>query len=160
MEKTYMTIKMLTVLFVLMAAQAAAQLNGNYTINSGLSTGSGNYQTFTDFANDINTNGVSGPVSVTVVTGSGPYNEQVSFNTISGASSVNQITIHGNGNTLTFGATSSSAPWTLGLNGTDYMTVNNLDILGTGTSYAMVAHLWGGADHNTFNGCRFTCNAN
>jgi len=50
---------------------AVAQLNGNYTINSALTTSGTNYQSFSAFATDINTNGVSGPVVVDVVVNSG-----------------------------------------------------------------------------------------
>jgi hypothetical protein len=47
--------------FVLLTCSAIAQLNGSYTINSATATGGTNYQSFTDFATNINANGVSGP---------------------------------------------------------------------------------------------------
>ena len=46
------------------------------------------------------------------------------------------------------------------LNGADYITVNNLNITGTGATYALSCHLWNNADYNNFNNCTFTCPAN
>ena len=132
---------------------------GNYTINSALPTGGSNFQTFNDFKNALNC-GIAGAIVVNVVAGSGPYNEQVEFGEITGVSSVNTITINGNGNVLTYGATVSTAPGTLVLNGTDYMTVNNLTVEGTGATYALVCHLWNDADNNTFSNCTFNAPAN
>ncbi|HQO87627.1 MAG TPA: hypothetical protein PKX84_08245, partial [Bacteroidia bacterium] len=132
---------------------------GNYTINSALPTSGSNFQTFNDFKNALNC-GIAGAIVVNVVAGSGPYNEQVEFGEITGVSSVNTITINGNGNVLTYGATVSTAPGTLVLNGTDYMTVNNLTVEGTGTTYALVCHLWNNADNNTFSNCTFNAPVN
>ncbi|MBL0340938.1 MAG: hypothetical protein IPP71_08425 [Bacteroidetes bacterium] len=138
----------------------AVPLNGTYTINSGTITGGTNFQTFTALKDILNCVGVSGPVTVNVVAASGPYTEQVQFNAIPGASATNTITINGNSNTLTFGATLSTAPGTLVLNGTDYMTVNNLTVAGTGGTYAFACHLYNQADNNTFSGCTFNVPAN
>jgi len=85
---------------LLFATSTMAQLNGTYTINSAVATGGTNYSSFGDFATDINTNGVSGPVVVNVVSNSGPYNEWVEFKDIAGSSSTNNITLNGNGNTV------------------------------------------------------------
>jgi hypothetical protein len=159
MTRTIYLIRCIAAGLILSSLQLGAQaLSGVYTINSGLSTSGTNFQTFTDFATALNTNGVSGAVTVNVVAASGPYNEQVTLNTVSGVSSANRVTINGNGNVLSWGA-SSSSPWTLGLNGTDYITVNNLNVEGTGSSYALVCKLSGGADNNSFNNCTFKCNA-
>lgn len=133
---------------------SAAQMSGVYTINSAVATGGTNFQTFQALAATINTAGVSGPVTINVVANSGPYVEQVEFQAIAGTSASNTITINGNGNTLTFGATLSGAPHTMALSGTDYMTVSNLTITGTGGTYAMSVHLWNQANNNTFIGCR------
>lgn len=133
---------------------AGAQLSGVYTINSAVATGGTNFQSFQALAATINTAGISGPVTINVAANSGPYVEQVQFTAIAGTSASNTITINGNGNTLTFAATSSGAPHTLVLNGTDYMTVSNLTVTGTGGTYAMSVHLWNQADNNTFIGCR------
>ncbi|MCC6385295.1 MAG: hypothetical protein IT241_09090, partial [Bacteroidia bacterium] len=132
---------------------------GNYTINSGLPTGGSNFQSFNDFIAAMNC-GIAGAIVVNVAAGSGPYNEQVEFGEIIGASSVNTITINGNGNVLTYASSSSGNPSTLELNGTDYMTINNLTVNATGAQYAFACHLWNQADNNTFNNCTFNAPAN
>lgn len=125
-----------------------------YTINSGAPASATNYTSFSTFASSINAVGVSGPVTVDVVAGSGPYNEQVEFTAIAGTSATNTIAINGNSNTITFAASLLAAPWTVNLNGTDFMTINSLTITGTGGTYAMSLHLWNNANNNTFNNCR------
>src|SRR5690606_38792559 len=85
---------------------------GTYTINSAIVTGAGNFQTFSDAMAAIGC-GISGPVVLNVVAGSGPYNEQVTIPSTVGATATNTVTINGNGNTVTFNATSSALPYTL-----------------------------------------------
>ncbi len=138
----------------------SGQLSGVYTINSGQLTGGTNYQTFNAFATAINAQGTSGPVTVNVVTGTGPYVEQVEFNQITGATAANRITINGNNNILRFGATVSANPHTLRLNGTDFMSINNLNVEGTGATYALVCILTNSADYNKFDNCTFTAPQN
>jgi hypothetical protein len=157
MNQKYKLMKACIVLLSMMSMHMSGALSGAYTINSGLSTSGTNFQSFTDFATAINSQGVSGSVTVSVI--GGPFNEQVTFTSWTGVSATNKVIINGNGCTLTWNA-SSSQPWTMGLNGTDYLTVNNLLIYGTNTTYAMVAHVWGGSDYDTFNNCQFICNAN
>ncbi len=159
MKKNYFALKAFIVLLSLFALPAAAALSGVYTINSGQVTGSTNYQTFTAFANDLNTLGVSGAVTVNVVAGTGPYNEQIVFNAAAGMSSTNKVTIDGNNNLITFNA-SSGAPWTISLNSADWMVIKNLRVEGTNATYAFPLILSGGADNNMFTNCTFSCNAN
>src|SRR4051812_41743642 len=102
----------------------SAQLSGTVTINSANPTGGTNYQSFGALTASL-ASGITGPLVVNVITGSGPYNQRVTFNQVPGASPVNTITINGNGCLLTCSnSTNSSQPWTLGLNGTDYLHVN------------------------------------
>lgn len=77
-----------------------AQATTYYTVNSALPTGGTNYQNFTDLTNDLNTNGVSSPVVIDVVPGSGPYVDTLHFKYISGASPTNTIRINGDGETV------------------------------------------------------------
>jgi hypothetical protein len=145
---------------MLLAGQGAwAALSGVYTINSGLSTSGTNFQTFADFKTAITTQGVSGPVTVNVVSASGPYYEQVAFTPITGASSINTITINGNGNILSFNSSNASQRYTLMLNGADFMYFHNLKTEGTGT-YQWTLILTGNADDNMFSNCTFSCQAN
>lgn len=135
-------------------------LSGTFTINSAVPTGGTNFQSFTDFAVAINSGGPSGAVTVNVVPGSGPYNEQVFFGEFPNSSISNTVTINGNGETLQFLSTNTNERATLKFNGTDYVIVNDLVIkaLGELTSpaeYGWAVWLANGADFNTFSGCTF-----
>lgn len=118
-------------------------------------TGGANFNSFAEFANTITCAGVSGAVTVDVVAGSGPYIEQVVFGSIPGSSATNTISINGNGNTLTYTGTAAS-PYTLGLNGSDYISVSNLNVVGLNTTNVIAGHLWNGANNNTFTNCSFS----
>jgi len=79
-----------------------AQLSGKYTIDSKNASEGTNFATFNDLSDSISALGVSGPVVVDVIVGSGPYNEQVTFKTNGLADSIkpsatNTIKINGNG---------------------------------------------------------------
>jgi hypothetical protein len=155
MKKSYFKAAGFMVLLCTIVFPLGAQLSGVYTINSAQGTGGTNYQTFSAFASDINSQGISGDVTVNVATSSGPYNEQVTFTQITGASSSDRVVINGNGNLLTFAGVLGSSH-TMLLNGTDFFSVNNLKMEGTGTTYAMACVLTNGADNNEFTNCEFT----
>jgi hypothetical protein len=136
----------------------AVPLSGVYTINSGLPTGGTNFINFTDFAIALNQGGLSGPVTANVVAASGPYTEQIILNVLPGSSTTNTLTINGNGETLQYLSANTNERATFKMNGTDYVTVNNLIFksLGTTTSeYGFTVQLMNSADYNTFNGCQF-----
>jgi gliding motility-associated-like protein len=139
-------------------AVSPAPVTGVFTINSAVATGLGNFQSFNDAVNFIKC-GVSGPVTFNVVTGSGPYNEQVVIPAISGASATNTITFNGNGNNIHFLSPLSTAPAVIKLDGADYITINNLDIKTDGGGYSEYGygiHLTNDADFNTINNCTIT----
>jgi hypothetical protein len=159
MKKNYKLITTFIVLLSMITVKLGAQLSGLYTINSTLATGGTNYQTFNAFATAINAGGISGPVTVNVVSATGPYIEQVSFTNITGTSSTNTVTINGNGNTITFASTSGQ-PHVFMLAGADFFFVNNLNMVGTGFSNNLVLHLWNQANNNTISNCTITCPAN
>ena len=128
---------------MLFAGTAMAQLSGTYTINSGAATSGTNYASFTAFATAINGVGVSGPVTVNVATGSGPYSESVTF-TASGTAT-NTVSINGNGETITSSSTSVVA-----LNGSDYFTFDNLNVTSTCTAAGTRCYwIYNNADNNT-----------
>ena len=128
---------------MLFAGTAMAQLSGTYTINSGAATSGTNYASFTAFATAINGVGVSGPVTVNVATGSGPYSESVTF-TASGTAT-NTVSINGNGATIT-----SSSSSVVALNGSDYFTFDNLNVTSTCTAAGTRCYwIYNNADNNT-----------
>lgn len=129
-------------------------MSGAYTLNAGAPASATNFQSFASLAATLSCGGVTGPVTVDVVAGSGPYSEQASFGAISGTSFTNTVTINGNGNTLTF--PSGTEYHTLRLNGADYMTWNNLNIATTGTATGFAMNVMNASDFNNFNNCTFS----
>ena len=142
----------------LISSVPASLPGGSYTINKTFPTSGTNFNSFSDFASYINSDGISGPINLNVVSGTGPYNEQVILNQIIGSSAVNTITINGNNDTLQYLSANTNERATLKLNGTDYVSVNNLIFksLGTTTSqYGFTVQLMNEANNNTFNNCQF-----
>lgn len=136
---------------MLLPAAFHAQLNGIYTIDNTLPASTTNFTSFTQFASTLNAQGVSGAVTVNVGASSGPYNEQINIIQYTGASATNSVVINGNGRTITFNATNTALRHTIMLSGADYMTWNDLRVIGTNATSALVVHLWGRANYNTFN---------
>lgn len=133
---------------------------GTYTINKALPTGGTNYQSF-NHAYDALKCGIAGAVVFEVVSGSGPYNEQLIMQEIPGASGVNTVTFNGNGNTITFLSTNTNERAVIKLQGTDHVTFNNLVIVATGTTtseYGFGIQLINNADSNTVNNCTININ--
>lgn len=125
---------------------------GTYTINSALPTSGSNFQTFTAAVNALSC-GISGPVIFNVAAGSGPYTEQVTIPVIGGTSAINTITFNGNGRTLQTTPV-TGARHILKLDGADYVTFNNLNIVTqAGSTFGWGVHLANGADWNTINNC-------
>ncbi len=139
-------------------AVRSGPIAGLYTINSGLPTTGNNFNSFTDLAAVLNTFGIDGTVEVTVASGSGPYNEQIILGIIPGSNAENTIIINGNGEILQYLSTNTNERATLKLNGTDYVTIDNVifKALGTtSTEYGFTVQLMNGADFNTFTNCQF-----
>src|SRR5688572_7753159 len=105
MKKAYKIISILTVM-LLLTVNGVAQLSGVWTINKTLPTAGTNFNSFNDCATVLNSLGVSGPVTVNVVAGTGTYSEQVTFNQAPGISAIQNVVINGNGNTIAFSPTS------------------------------------------------------
>jgi hypothetical protein len=125
---------------------------GNYTINQNAAASATNFVSFTSFSNTISFGGVGGPIVADVVTGSGPYAEQVIFSNVLGVSATNTITINGNNQMVQFNAGSSIIS-TINLIGTDYMTFNNLRVKSLNVSYGGGFTLTGGSDYNKILNC-------
>lgn len=148
---------------------AFALLSGTYTINAGAPASATNYQTVNSAITDlsggtradggpVNGPGVIGAVTLRIAAGSGPYNEQVSIPAIIGASAINTIRITGNTTreTITFGATTTTDRQVVKLNGADYIILDSLTLINTGTVYGFGVHLTADADFNTVSNCIIT----
>ncbi|MBF9221068.1 beta strand repeat-containing protein [Hymenobacter ruricola] len=115
---------------VTLTTRAATPLSGAYTINKSLNTGGTNFASFADAAARLNLDGVSGPVTLAV--SNGPYTEQLLLNQIPGSSATNTVAVNGNGTTLQFAPENPFRRAVVQLNGSDYVTINNLVIDATG----------------------------
>ena len=136
----------------LLSGTAMAQLSGTYTINKGSSASTTNFTSFKSFATAA-ARGVTGPVTVNVVKGSGPYSEWVEFGNISGTSATKTITVNGNGNTITHAGSGSRSP-VITFNSTDYFTIDNLTVTNTGSSYGRCVQIRGGSTYVTVSNCK------
>jgi pectin methylesterase-like acyl-CoA thioesterase len=119
------------------AGVRANPLSGTYTVcSSGC-----DYSTIQDAVNDLNYNGVSGPVTIDIAAGTYTISNTIYVNQISGASSTNTITIQGAGKgstILTGNNTYNYGYWILQFGYTQYLTLKDMTIDGTNntTSYS------------------------
>ena len=148
--------QLLLFLSLLIATFANAQLSGTYTINADASQDP-SYTSFGAAANDLFAQGVSGPVLFEIAPGS--YNEYVVLQEIEGTSETNLITFRGMGTdsqqvTMTYNAGNTTNA-TITLNGTDYVTFENMTMASTSDQKAMVVRLRGGNEHVAFHQVRF-----
>jgi trimeric autotransporter adhesin len=138
--------------------EAHAQVSGTFTINSLAPASASNFQTFSAAVASLS-GGVNGAVVFNVQSGSGPYNEQVIINNISGTSATNTITFNCNGVTLSFLSTDYNQRACIKLNNADYVTFDNLTVTALGFNmgeYGYGFHLLNDADNNTIKNCRIT----
>jgi hypothetical protein len=131
---------------------------GTYTINKNAPTGGSNFNSFAAAINAIAC-GVSGPIVFNVVSGSGPYNEQVKIPHIGTSSATNTITINGNDNVLSFNATNSSDRATLLFDGADNIRVKRLNIKAIGST-GFGIHFTDDANNNLIDSCTVDVGAN
>ncbi len=127
--------------------------SSSFTINKTLPTGGTNFNSFAEAINYIRC-GISGPVTFTVNSGSGPYNEQVEIPAIPGVSSTNKITIKGNNETLNFTPTVTTSRHVLWLNGADHITIDSLNVTVGGTVAGWGIVLTNQSDSNIISNCR------
>ena len=128
---------------------------GTYTINQLGVTAGTNFASFTDFFTSVNCGGISGPVVLNVVPGTGPYIEQVTIGAIGGASPINTLTINGNGEVLEFAVLDDSKRGVLTLDGSSHVTVNGLVIrVLTASTRGYGVQLRNGANNNVIRTCQ------
>jgi len=128
-----------------------AAIEGIYTIG-GINP---DYATFADAVDDLNENGLCGPVTFNVAAGT--YVGGLEINEIAGASATNTVTFDGgmgNASTRVLAYnTSSTNDFVLMLDGADYVRIRNMTIRATGTMYGYGIVFTGGADHNEIVNC-------
>lgn len=128
-------------------------LSGTYTINDLSPLSSTNFQSFSGFVAALRCNGISAPVVANVTTINTQLYEHVQMSAITGASSVNTITINGNNKTLT--SLNGTVIYTLSLNGADYTIWNNLTIEASHPTNGFALLMHNQSDNNSFNNCTF-----
>ncbi len=131
-----------------LVATIKPSLFGTFTIGGATP----DYATVAAAANDISTNGICGPVVFKIRNGT--YNERVNIGNVPGASSTNTITFESeSGNrslvNITFASTAAADNGTFNISGADYVTVRNLTVSNTGTTYSQVMVVQGGAENCT-----------
>jgi hypothetical protein len=126
-----------------------SQISGTSTIGPG-----GDYTTFTEAVNVLNTQGVNGPVIFNVL--SGTYNEQFTINNITGSSSDNNVIFQsqvGDSATvvLQWASTSTEDNYVVTIAGGKYITFRGMTFKAMGTDYGTLVELKGNATNITFN---------
>ncbi|GAA4361997.1 hypothetical protein GCM10023185_29490 [Hymenobacter saemangeumensis] len=123
-------------------------LSGTYTINRLAGASATNFVSFTAAAAALNNGGISASVRFNVL--NGPYTEQFALAEVAGVSPTDTIVVDGGASkqTLSYSGTVSQ-PAAVQLNGTDYVTLNNLTIdVSAGATYGIGVHLVGAANFN------------
>ena len=142
-------------LSLLFATVVNAQLSGTYTISSN-SSSNPDYTSLSAAATALEA-GVSGQVVFEIAPGT--YEEYVTINEINGASATNRVIFRGMGGdnqpvviTSNAGYTDNS---TIKLNGTDYITFENMTVTSTSANKARLLVTDGQTDYNHFYNMRF-----
>ena len=142
-------------LSLLFATLVNAQLSGTYTINSN-SSQNPNYTSLSAAASALSA-GVSGQVIFEIAPGT--YEEYVTINQINGASATNRVIFRGMGADNQQVVVTSNAGYTdnstIKLNGTDYITFENMTVTTTSENKAKLLVCEGQTDYNHFNNVRF-----
>lgn len=136
-----------------MVTYVQPSLYGNYIIGGS----NPDFPTFTDAVNALNSFGVCS--AVTFLVADGVYNEQISIGDVVGASATNTITFTSvSGNTsncqLQFAGTTANN-YVVKLNGSSFVTMNNIGFNNTSTTSQRVLEMAGTSHDNTFDGCLF-----
>jgi len=133
------------------------RLVGNYTLDPTQPTLGTNFQSWNSLATALNTTGVCGPVVVNVV-GTPTLTEQVTFGNITGASAVNTVRILGNNSTITFAPVTSDRH-IVKFDGASYITLEDLTIVGTSTTFGYGVHFTSDCKFDTIRNCTIDLSA-
>jgi len=142
-------------LSLLFATVVNAQLSGTYTISSN-SSSNPDYTSLSAAATALEA-GVSGQVIFEIAPGT--YEEYVTINEINGASATNRVIFRGMGGDNQQVVITSNAGYTdnstIKLNGTDYITFENMTVTSTSANKARLLVTDGQTDYNHFYNMRF-----
>lgn len=157
--------------FSFFAITAQAQMTGTYTVDGSAPASASNYVTVGSAVSDlisgtradggpVNGPGVSGPVVIRLVTGTGPYTEQINITSITGASAVNTIRITGGPGRemITYSATTTAQRHVVKIDGARHIILDSLTLLNTGATYGYGAQITNSADSNVVSNCSVITN--
>lgn len=131
---------------------------GTYTINKNAPTSATNFINF-NAAKAAMECGIQGPVVMNVVSGSGPYLEQLVLDSIAGTSAINTITFNGNGNTIKFAPADGNERAVIKLRGANHITFDSLTIDANSNAYGYGVQMLNNADSNIITRCTILANA-
>jgi hypothetical protein len=127
--------------------------SGTYSINQNQPTSGTNFNSFADFFNLLSCGGFSGPVTLNVAPGSGPYNERLVLENLS-TTATNTLTINGNGEWLQFNNTVSAERAVVVMDGVKHVTIDSLNIRTLNATTGWGIWFTNQADSNTVRNCR------
>ncbi|BAV04034.1 gliding motility-associated C-terminal domain-containing protein [Filimonas lacunae] len=126
---------------------------GTYTLSQLAPAGTVDFASFQE-AKAAMVCGIQDDVVITVIAGSGPYNEQFTLDTLPGAAADATVTFNGNGNVITWSAINSNEQAVIKLNGADHVVFDSLVIAAQLSGYGGYAvQVTNKADSNTFRKC-------
>ncbi len=148
-----------TVFALILSVPSIAQLSGTYTVGGT----SPDYSTLSAAISALNSQGVNGPVIFNIRDGNHSGSSwQGTINNVSGASATNTITFQsqsGNAANCTLSPSgSSSNNYVFYLNNARYVTIKNLTLNNTNSTYGCDIRLAGSASYNTVENCVLTGN--
>jgi parallel beta-helix repeat protein len=154
MKQLHIFKRLLSLILVVLALPAnAVPLNGSYVVGP-----TGTYLTLADAVSDLVMQGVSGPTTFQIQSGTyGGSNWQASISSISGADNTNRVTFTSQtGNpasvTLQYSAPNASNNYIFLLN-CSFVTIKNLTLQAQGTTYGSTIQFAGSASYDSVTGC-------
>jgi hypothetical protein len=115
-------------------------ISGTFTIGPSPA----NFQTIAAAVAELNANGVCGPVTFNVQTGSGPYTGGFELSDVLGSTATNTITFNGNANEINQGTVS----YIVGINNVSYLTFTNFRIINTTPAADFIGIIVRGGSHH------------
>ncbi|MBD98528.1 MAG: hypothetical protein CMO34_01685, partial [Verrucomicrobia bacterium] len=134
------------------------KLCGDYTIDQNGSISFTNYTSFQNLTHELKTTGISCPVFINVVPGSGPYTEQVLFEKVLGTNDTHRIIINGHNETIQFNPTTQDYR-VVGFDSASYITLDNFKIKGNNSQRGIGVHFKNQSNHNAIQNCTIDMSA-
>lgn len=131
--------------------QLCVALNGTYTVGG---VGA-DFPTINAAVSQLVCGGVTGPVTVRLNPGQGPFNEQVIIPPVPGTNAARTVRFTGGPlrETVTFGATTTTQRAVFKLNGSRHIVLDSMRITNTGTAYGYGVQITNSADSNVVKNC-------